>query len=157
MNEKYNSWPQSIEVTRNDVTLTLPLTERSRELKGKEAPPFYTYTITSDTLDDYRKWLGDELFFAHLQAKLNSVAQFCTKDCYSADGSKVDDETIATNLTNYTGRGVGIKKLEEEMNAIIKDFVAGKVDPQDLDTMRAKLADIQAKIEAKRRDTSDEN
>lgn len=55
---------EEIEVTRNGVSLTFAPTEFSRGEKKKLGIKYpYTGDISAETLDAFRKWLGDENFF----------------------------------------------------------------------------------------------
>lgn len=158
MDAKYNNWPQELTLTRNGLSFIAKPTERQRKAKdGKESHPFYTFQITPENLNTYKAWLGDDLFLDQLQGRLNGLMRLMMKDCISQDGSRVDDETFIKLVETYIGKGVSIKLLEKEREDIIKSFVSGAIKPEQMTEMRAKLKDIQEKIDAKRRDTSDED
>ena len=153
-----SNWPESLEVTRNEVTMVFKKSPRNREVKDSLNLPFYTYDVASVGLEQHIKFIGEKIASAHLQAKLDAVSQFIQKDLTSQDGTRIDDETLVKNLTEFTGRTEGIKILTEQLAQILRDFASNPPKTQEEMMKRGQMmAEIQAKIDAKRRSNDEDD
>ena len=141
MNDNNSNVPDSFQVTRNGITLEYVKVPAKRKGKGgKTLPPVFCPQIdpaSDSSLSDYRKFCGDELFFADLQA---SVYQRCIRQqqkftadgketsCWSADGSKFDEETAIRNAQLASVKAETTSDLIEEMKSIAEEFTKANAE-----------------------------
>jgi hypothetical protein len=121
--------PNDFQVTRNGVTLTFSKVDAKRVGKGGKAlPPTFCPQIPAITkeLEQYRAFIGDDIFFADLNSTIYQRYQKQQKDLWSQDRSKFDLETAIESAKLVSIRSETLDDLVEEMKQISSDFLTAR-------------------------------